>query len=226
LDVVVAVSTKGCDEEGGMVVEGVVAGDGEKEILLNILVLWTPDFLSSLVNDGVLVRVVGNGGSAGRGSEEMREELGFWGNREWEVGEDRSGWGGGSDDGDRGFNDGQREILEGDVGEGDSFDNFFELEVDVGVLMFRGQGVLKLGAYDVSLFGGDIGKDVKEVGQGGDDGGQGAGAVFVAACSEAVTTWARVIPGVMGAIQVVLNDLVSGGDVNLVGVVDLGPVGN
>jgi hypothetical protein len=43
--------------------------------------------------------------------------------------------------------------------------------------MFGGQGVLKLGAYDVSLSGGDIGENVEEVGQGGDDGGQGSGAV-------------------------------------------------
>jgi hypothetical protein len=45
-------------------------------------------------------------------------------------------------------------------------DDFFELKVDVGILVFRGQGVLKLGAYKVSLLGGDIGEDVEEVGWG------------------------------------------------------------
>jgi hypothetical protein len=41
--------------------------------------------------------------------------------------------------------------------------DFFKLKVDVGVLMFRGWGVLKLGAYYVSLLGGNIGKDMEEV---------------------------------------------------------------
>jgi hypothetical protein len=41
-----------------------------------------------------------------------------------------------------------------------------------------------------------------------------------------ITTWAWVIPGVVGAIQVVLDDLVGGDDVDLVGVVDLRPIGN
>jgi hypothetical protein len=50
-------------------------------------------------------------------------------------------------------------------------DDFFKLEVDVGILIFGGQGILKLGAYYVSLLGGDIGEDVEEVGQGGNDRG-------------------------------------------------------
>jgi hypothetical protein len=79
LDLVEAVSTEGCDEEGGIVVEGVVAGDGEEEVTLNIFVLRAPDFLTSFVDDGVLVRVVGNSGGAGWGGEEMGEELGFRG---------------------------------------------------------------------------------------------------------------------------------------------------
>jgi hypothetical protein len=69
LNVVVAVSTKGGDEEGGMVVEGVVVGDGEKEVLLDIFVLRAPDFLTSFVDDGVLVRVIGDGGGARWGDE-------------------------------------------------------------------------------------------------------------------------------------------------------------
>jgi hypothetical protein len=35
----VAVSMERGDKEGGMVVEGVVAEDGEKEILINVLLL-------------------------------------------------------------------------------------------------------------------------------------------------------------------------------------------
>jgi hypothetical protein len=48
--------------------------------------------------------------------------------------------------------------------------NFLELEVNVGVLVLRGQGVLKLGAYNISLLGSDVGKDMEEVGQGGNRG--------------------------------------------------------
>jgi hypothetical protein len=148
------------------------------------------------------------------------EEFGFRGDGEREVWEDRSGQGGRGDDSYGGFNDRRREVLDGDVGEGNSFDNFFELEVDVGVLMFGGRRVLKLGAYYVSLLGGDIGEDVKEIGR-GDGGGRGAGAVFITARSKAVTAWTWVVPGVVGAIQVILDNLVGGGDIDLVSVVDL-----
>jgi hypothetical protein len=124
---VIAVGTKRCDEESGVVVEGIVTGDGEQEVFLNILILRTPDLLTSFVDDGVLMWVVSNGGGARWGSEEVGEELGFWGDGERKVGEDRSGQGGGGDDGNGGFNDGRREVFDGDVGEGDSLDNFFEL---------------------------------------------------------------------------------------------------
>jgi hypothetical protein len=43
--------------------------------------------------------------------------------------------------------------------------------VDVGILVFGGWRVLKLWAYYVSLFGGNVSKDVKEVGQGDSDRG-------------------------------------------------------
>jgi hypothetical protein len=41
-----------------------------------------------------------------------------------------------------------------------------------------------------------------------------------------ITIWAGVIPGVVGTIEVVLDDLVGGSDVDLVSVVNLGPIGN
>jgi hypothetical protein len=41
-----------------------------------------------------------------------------------------------------------------------------------------------------------------------------------------VATWARIIPGVVGAIEVVLDNLVGSGNVDLVSVVDLRPIGN
>jgi hypothetical protein len=41
-----------------------------------------------------------------------------------------------------------------------------------------------------------------------------------------ITTWAGVILGVVRTIEIVLNDLVGDSDVNLVSIVDLGPIGN
>jgi hypothetical protein len=38
----------------------------------------------------------------------------------------------------------------------------------IDILVLRGQGVLKLGAYNISLLGGNVGKDVEKVGWGGD----------------------------------------------------------
>jgi hypothetical protein len=98
--------------------------------------------------------------------------------------------------------------------------------VDVGILVFRGWGILKLGAYNVSLFGSNIGKDVEEVGWGGNDGGRGQGAIGIKACGGAITIWAGVIPSVVRTIEVVLDDLVGSGNVDLISVVDLGPIGN
>jgi hypothetical protein len=69
LDVVVAVGTKRHDEKGGVIVKGVVPGDGEEKILLDVFVLWAPDFLTSFVDDGVLVRVIGDGGGTRWGDE-------------------------------------------------------------------------------------------------------------------------------------------------------------
>jgi hypothetical protein len=128
------------------------------------------------------------------------EELGFRGDGERKVRKDGSGQGGGGDDCDGGFNDRRREILKRDVSEGDSFDNFFELEMDVGVLVFGGRGILKLRAFNVSLLGGNVGEDVEEVWWGGDNGGWGAGTVVVVACGEAITSWAGIVPGVVGTV--------------------------
>jgi hypothetical protein len=64
-----------------VVIEGVVTGDGEQEVLLDIFVLRAPDLLTSFVDDGVLMGVVGNGGGARRGGKEVGEELSFRGDR-------------------------------------------------------------------------------------------------------------------------------------------------
>jgi hypothetical protein len=212
--------------ESRVSIEGVVLGDGEQEVFLNILVLGAPDLLTAFIDNGVLVRVVGNGSGTRQGGEEVWEEFGFRGNREREVGEDRSEWGGRGNNGNRGFSDRRWEVFDGDISKQDTLDDFFKLKVDVGVLMFWGQGVLKLRAYYVSLLGGNIGEDVEEVGWGGDNGGQGQGAIGVRARGRVITTWAGVIPGVVGTIEVVLDNLVGGSNIDLIGVVDLRPVGN
>jgi hypothetical protein len=83
-----------------------------------------------------------------------------------------------------------------------------------------------LGAYNVSLLGSDIGEDVKEVRWGSNDGGWGRGTIGIEAHGGTITTRARVVPGVVGTIEVVLDYLVGGGNINLVSVVDLRPVSN
>ena len=93
------------------------------------------------------VNVVGEG--TRRGGPEVWEELvlGVEGDDgKGELLEDGSGWGGRGDDGDGGFDNGGWEVLDGDVSERDTVDDFLELEVDVGVLGFDGGRVLKLRA--------------------------------------------------------------------------------
>ena len=86
----------------------------------------------------------------------------------------RSRWGWGRNDGDGGNNDRRREVLNGDVNEGNSFDDFFETLMDVCILGL-GVGVAKLRTREVILLGGDIGENFKEVGRGGNkDGGSGS----------------------------------------------------
>ena len=93
------------------------------------------------------VNVVGEG--TGRGGPEVWEELVFGVEGDGGKGklwEDGGGWGGRGDDGDGCFYDGRGEVLNWDVRKWDTFDDFLELKVDVGVLGFVGGGVLKLRA--------------------------------------------------------------------------------
>jgi hypothetical protein len=78
----VAVGAEGGDEVGGVVVEGVVLGDGEKEVTLDVLFLWALDLLITFIDDGVLMGVVGDSGGIRQGGKEMWEEFGFGGKRE------------------------------------------------------------------------------------------------------------------------------------------------
>jgi hypothetical protein len=74
-----------------------------------------------------LVGVVGNSSGTQWGGKEVREEFGFQGVREWEVGEDRSGQGGRGNNGDRGFSNRWQEVFNGDVSEQDTLNSFFKL---------------------------------------------------------------------------------------------------
>ena len=92
--------------------------------------MGAPDLFSAFVNDGVLVGVDVVGEGAGRGGPEVGEELVFGvagDNREGEFRKDRSRWGGRGNDGDGGFDNGGREILNGDVRKGNTVDYFLEL---------------------------------------------------------------------------------------------------
>jgi hypothetical protein len=77
LDGMVLVGTEGSDKVGGVVVKAIPQGDALEEVPLEVFFLWSPDLLSTFVDNGVLVRVAVIGGGARRGSEEMREELSF-----------------------------------------------------------------------------------------------------------------------------------------------------
>jgi hypothetical protein len=91
LDIIVAVGMEGRDKVGGVVIKGVVLGDGEEEVMLDIFFLWTPDFLTMFIDDGVLMRMVVDGGGTRQGSEEVGEEVSFRVEWKQEDGEDRSG---------------------------------------------------------------------------------------------------------------------------------------
>ena len=108
-----------------------------------------PDFFTAFVDDGILVRVDVIGKGTGRCSPKVRKKLVFGvegDDRKREFLKNRSGWGGRGNDSDRGFDDSGQEVLNWDIHEWDVVNNFFELEVDVGVLSFNGGGVLELWA--------------------------------------------------------------------------------
>ena len=198
--------------------------------------MWGPDIFTMFVNDLVLVQVmVGSG--AEWGSKEVWEKLGFWEDGEREDAMGRSRWGGRRDSGNRGSNDRQWKVLNWDIGKWDVLNNFFKTLVDMGVLQLRVR-VLKLGNNDVVLLGGNVSENLEEVGQGGDKGGGGGGdgddrrqidneggqegrwadrRVREDGDGEqgrCVAVWTRVVLGVVGAIEEILNDLVGSGCYN------------
>ena len=243
LNEMVAEGAERSDKVQMVLVKFVVLGDVHQEVAFDILVLGGPNLLASFVDDLVLVQVM-VGGGARRGSEEVREELSFREDREREDTMRRGRRGGRRDGADRGGNDGQREVLYWDISKRDMLDNLLELLVDIGVLWFR-VGVLELRTREVVLLGGNVGENLKEVRQGGNKDGRGRGdrndgrrindeqgeegrradrgvredGDGEVAGGVAIRAW--IVPGVVQAIEEVLNDLVGGGDIYLVDVVNL-----
>ena len=93
-----------------------------------------PNFLATVVDDSVLMRVMIGGCGTWRGGEELGEvfDLVSEGARDNEGG--AWGWNGV----DRSFNDGRGKVLNGDVGEGNMDNGVFKLSVGVFVLVLGG----------------------------------------------------------------------------------------
>jgi len=66
-DVVEDVGTEGSDEGKGMGVEVRNTGDVAKEVPINELLLWDPEFLTTVVDDCVLMGVTIDGEGTSRG---------------------------------------------------------------------------------------------------------------------------------------------------------------
>ena len=93
------------------------------------------------------VDVVGEG--AGGSGPEVWKKLVFGvkgDDGERELLEGRGRRGGRGNNGDGGFDDSGREVLNWDIREWDAVDDFLKLEVDICILSFVGRGVLKLWA--------------------------------------------------------------------------------
>ena len=171
LNEMVAEGAERSDKVRMVLVKFVVFGDVHQEVTFDVLVLWGPNLLTAFIDNLILVWVM-IGGGARRGSEEVREELGFWedGEREDVVGRSRWGWGRDSSNG--GSDNGRRKVFNWDVSKQDTFNNFFETLVDICILRL-GVRILKLRTRKVVLLGGDISEYLEEIGRGGNEDGGG-----------------------------------------------------
>ena len=108
-------------------------GDVYQKVVLYIFVLGGPDLFSLFIDDGILMWVV-IGSGAGRGSEEVWEELGFQEDRERKDAVGRSRWSRRRDSGNGGNNDRWWKVLDWDVSEGDVLNYFLKTLMDICVL--------------------------------------------------------------------------------------------
>jgi len=63
------------DKRDGVVVKIVDAREEMKEVMCYEFLLWDPEFLTAVVDNGVLMGMAVDGVGASRGSEEVREEI-------------------------------------------------------------------------------------------------------------------------------------------------------
>ena len=91
-----------------------------------------PNFLATIVDDGVLMRVMIGGGSTRRGGEELGKVFDLVSEGAWDNEGGAWGW----DGVDRSFDDGRGKVLNRDIGKGDTVNWVFELSVCVLVLLF------------------------------------------------------------------------------------------
>jgi hypothetical protein len=82
-DVMVGVDAKRGGKMGGVVVKVGDVGNQPEEVSVYVLLLRTPKFLTTFVDNGVLVGVLVSGEVTSRGSEEMWEEVNFDGEGKW-----------------------------------------------------------------------------------------------------------------------------------------------
>jgi len=82
-NIVKDVSTKGGDKGDGVVVKVVNARKKTKEVTFYKLFLWYPKFLTMVVDNLVLVRMMVDSVGTSRGVEEVGEEIGYRYLQEW-----------------------------------------------------------------------------------------------------------------------------------------------
>ena len=90
-----------------------------------------PNFLATVVDNGVLVWVMIGGGGTRRGGEELRKVLDLVSKKTWDNEGGAWGW----DGVNQSFDDGRGKVLNGDVGKGDTNNGVFKLSVGVFVLV-------------------------------------------------------------------------------------------
>ena len=96
--------------------------------------MGNPNFLATIVDDSVLMRVMIGGSSTQWGSEELGEVLDLVSKRTWDNKGGAWGW----DGVNRSFDDGRGKVLNGDISEGNTDNGVFKLSVGVFVLIFSG----------------------------------------------------------------------------------------
>jgi len=76
-NVVKNISPKRGDKRNGVGMEIINAGEKPKEVTFYKFFLWDPEFLTAVVDNGVLMRVMVNSEDAGRGVEEIGKKVGY-----------------------------------------------------------------------------------------------------------------------------------------------------